>query len=113
MASKGTVEIRHISELVVEDLDAVAGRATNGNGLSAQHEEHIGGLPAQPTAILGRSGELDALSQTILQGATRLLTLTGPGGVGKTRLAIALADETRHAFSDGAVFVDLAESKEQ
>src|SRR4051812_30990963 len=48
-------------------------------------------LPAQPTALLGRDAELDELSQALLSGMVRLLTLTGPAGVGKTRLGIELA----------------------
>lgn len=91
-------------------LDKPEGRLRQRLDESFLDEWHVG-LPAQPTPLLGREGELEALSQTIL-GGTRLLTLTGPGGVGKTRLAIALAEKLEHAYSDGAVLVDLAAADE-
>jgi predicted ATPase/DNA-binding XRE family transcriptional regulator len=63
-------------------------------------------LPAALTSFIGREAELAALED--LFGSTRLLTLTGPGGVGKTRLALAMAAGARDQFRDGAFFVDLA-----
>ena len=65
-------------------------------------------LPAQPTPIIGREREISATTSMLVQPETRLLTLTGPGGVGKTRLAIETATRAAAAFGDGAVFVDLA-----
>ncbi|MDP8956478.1 MAG: tetratricopeptide repeat protein [Actinomycetota bacterium] len=66
----------------------------------------MGNLPSQLTSFVGRQRELDQCRQ--LLGETRLLTLTGPGGTGKTRLAVQIADTTRDEFSDGAWFVALA-----
>lgn len=63
-------------------------------------------LPAQPTAFIGREAEL-AEARRLLADA-RLLTLTGPGGIGKTRLALKLAEDLQDQFSDGAHFVNLA-----
>ena len=65
-------------------------------------------LPLQPTPLVGREQELATARQQVLSGETRLLTLTGPGGVGKTRLALAVAEELRAACPHGAWFVDLA-----
>src|ERR671933_1918572 len=49
------------------------------------------GLPVPPRALLGRAGELEQTRQQLLDPEIRLLTLTGPGGVGKTRLALDVA----------------------
>jgi predicted ATPase/DNA-binding CsgD family transcriptional regulator len=67
-------------------------------------------LPATPGPLLGRERELATAREMLLGGATRLLTLTGPAGTGKTRLAVALAEElaASGAFPDGACFVDLS-----
>lgn len=67
-----------------------------------------GNLPAAPNALVGRSDELGAIGQLLRRPITRLLTLVGPGGVGKTRLAIAAAERERRHFAGGAWFVDLA-----
>jgi non-specific serine/threonine protein kinase len=66
----------------------------------------LGNLPAELSSIVGRAEELRDLRQRLR--STRLLTLTGPGGVGKTRLAVRLAGATRPHFPHGVWFVDLA-----
>lgn len=66
-----------------------------------------GNLPAQATSFIGRRRELAELRQKLT--AARLVSLVGPGGVGKTRLAVRLAAGLRRAFSDGAWLVELAE----
>jgi predicted ATPase/class 3 adenylate cyclase len=63
-------------------------------------------LPLQLTSFIGRERELDELK--ILLAANRLLTLTGPGGTGKTRLALRLASDELESFPDGAWLVELA-----
>ena len=63
-------------------------------------------VPLQPTNLIGRHEELVELTAAFSN--TRLVTLTGVGGVGKTRLALAIADRTAHAYADGAWFVELA-----
>ncbi|MFI9510846.1 BTAD domain-containing putative transcriptional regulator [Nocardia sp. NPDC052566] len=63
-------------------------------------------IPAQRTALIGRDGELAELRETVRD--TRLVTLTGPGGVGKTRLALAAAAGLTAEFPDGTWLVELA-----
>ncbi|MGY2873644.1 putative ATPase/DNA-binding CsgD family transcriptional regulator [Marmoricola sp. URHA0025 HA25] len=65
-----------------------------------------GALPAEMTSFVGRRREM-AETRQLLAGS-RLLTLTGPGGVGKTRLALRMAAEVRRTFPDGVWFVELA-----
>ncbi|HMG97938.1 MAG TPA: tetratricopeptide repeat protein, partial [Gaiellales bacterium] len=63
-------------------------------------------LPHQLTSFIGREGELRELDR--LMGRTRLLTLTGPGGAGKTRLALELAARRESTFEHGVAVVELA-----
>ena len=65
-------------------------------------------LPAPVTRFVGRTREVPLLSTLILSEDVRLISLTGPGGVGKTRLALQAAREVATEFLDGAVFVPLA-----
>jgi non-specific serine/threonine protein kinase len=65
-------------------------------------------LPLTTRPLVGRDGEVDAVRALIVDEHTRLVTLVGPGGVGKTRLALAVADLLGDHFADGASFVDLA-----
>ena len=62
-------------------------------------------LPTQLTSFLGRRQEISEASQLLLEG--RLLTLTGPGGTGKTRLALQIAADATDRFPDGIYFVPL------
>ena len=63
-------------------------------------------LPAQPSSFIGREREI-AEGQRLLEKA-RLVTLTGPGGTGKTRLSLRIAEEAANGFGDGTFFVPLA-----
>src|SRR5689334_2394174 len=67
------------------------------------------GLLVPPTPLLGREQNIAAVSQLVSPsgGAARLVTLIGPGGVGKTRVALAVALELADAFADDVWFVDL------
>ena len=64
-------------------------------------------LPLSPTPLLGRESELDALERLFNDSQCRLLTLTGLGGIGKTRLAIEFASRQQNMFPDGVHYVPL------
>jgi predicted ATPase/DNA-binding CsgD family transcriptional regulator len=62
---------------------------------------------AEPASLLGRAEELELIRRLLAGGSTQMLTLTGPAGVGKTRLALEAGRELEGAFPNGVRFVDL------
>jgi predicted ATPase len=66
-------------------------------------------LPAQPTPFIGRTTQIAALKDLLLRSEARLVTLTGPGGTGKTRLSLQVAEELLDHFPQGVFFVPLAD----
>ena len=64
--------------------------------------------PSPLTRLVGRASELAAVTRALTVDGHRLVTITGPGGIGKSRLAIEAAREVEDSFPDGVVFVDLA-----
>lgn len=82
---------RQVRPLVVEAIHAAPGH-----------------LPIPPTSLVGRERDLDLISKRIAGHSGRLFTVTGPPGVGKTRLALALASGLQALYADGAYFVPLA-----
>ena len=71
-------------------------------------DAHANNLPVQPTPFIGREQEVQECLQLLCRDEVRLLTLTGPGGIGKTRLALQVAAQLSEVFPDGLYFVNLA-----
>jgi predicted ATPase/class 3 adenylate cyclase len=69
-------------------------------------------LPGEPSAFVGRAAELQEIGERLEDESVRLLTLTGPGGIGKTRLALRAAADQADRFEDGALFVDLSAARD-
>lgn len=91
----------HIFQLVIADLPADFPPLKS-------LETHPHNLPVQPTPLIGREREVATVQQLLLREDVRLLTLTGPGGSGKTRLGLHVAAELSDHFTDGISFVNLA-----
>src|SRR5215212_250291 len=71
-------------------------------------ESYPNNLPAQPTPLIGREREVEEIRERLRSTEVRLLTLTGPGGTGKTRVGVQAAAELLEDFEDGVFFVALA-----
>jgi len=76
----------------------------------ARPRRRIGNLPVEATSFVGRRRELAEIRKKL--ASARLVSLVGPGGVGKTRLAVRAATEIGRGFRDGAWLVELAEVRD-
>jgi predicted ATPase len=92
--------------------DAFLGSARAQAQATAVNELSGVSLPEPPTALLGRHAEIETLRQWLSDPASRLITLIGPGGVGKTRLALELARAIVEEGATRVVFVSLAAIRE-
>ena len=98
-----------LATLLAERFDAAGGGRTP---LGQPAAEVFSTEPVRPpsplTRLVGREAELATVVGMLTDEERRLVTITGPGGIGKSRLALAAAREAEAAFPDGVVFVDLA-----
>ena len=92
---------KHLFQLVIADLPADFPPLRT---LDARFNN----LPVQLTSLIGREQEVTAVCTLLHRADIRLLTLTGTGGIGKTRLGLAVATELLESFADGVCFVPLA-----
>jgi predicted ATPase/class 3 adenylate cyclase len=92
----------HLFQLVVGDLPA------DFPPLMSLSRDGANALPTLPNRTIGRADDVRAVVDRLHVDDVRLLTLTGPGGVGKTRLAVEVAHAAQGDFADGAYFVSLA-----
>jgi predicted ATPase len=114
---EGEVSYQHFSDpaelqqLVENDLAVLLSerfeRTRPGAG-DADEAPLAGALPVPATPLLGRDQETAAVEELVVQEGARLVTLTGPGGVGKTRLMVEAARRLGPGFADGARFLELA-----
>jgi predicted ATPase/class 3 adenylate cyclase len=109
------VSLRDLGEHRLKDLDrpvhlyqlALADLPTNCAPLKTVGSRYSS-LPVQPTSFIGRDREVATMVQRLRREDVRLLTVTGAGGTGKTRLGIQVASELRGLFAGGVCFVSLA-----
>jgi len=108
---RAVVELEPHSRSVPEELPATAGQSEPYHGHHKEQQIRAHNLPAQSTPFIGRDQELAEVRQLLDEPICRLVTLVGPGGMGKTRLALATAEalvRTGSPLADGVFFVSLA-----
>ena len=107
---------KELGNLIINDLALLLTERFN---LSLQplpsEEGHkiFDSIPSIPSPIIGREKNITEVLALLQKSDARLVTLSGPGGIGKTRMAIEIANRLKRKFSDGAAFVPLAPVKEQ
>ena len=101
------VEVKHI-DVVSQSAESPAHGTVTRIPTAGLHHN----LPAQPTPFIGRKKEITAARELLHREDVRLLTLTGAGGTGKTRLALQVVTDMSNGFRDGIYFVDIAPIRE-
>lgn len=105
--------VRHRNSLIktlTALLNSNAGKVSAGHSAEKDKtaSQHPNNLPLRAIPLIGRQNELNTIQNILLQESVGLLTITGPGGIGKTRLALQTAIDLLPQFEDGVFFIPLA-----
>jgi predicted ATPase len=103
LAYKKFADAAELRELIASDLATLLAEAFGRQGGGSPLV-----TPAPATPLIGRDSDVDEVTLMLARPGRRLVVLTGPGGAGKTRLALAVAERTQSTWPDGAAFVDLS-----
>jgi predicted ATPase len=103
-AYKKFTDAGELRELVAADLATMLAERFSG----PDRDGRWPAIPSPVTALVGRDADVAALTRMLTAPEARLVVLTGAGGAGKTRLALAVAEQTRRHWADSAAFVDLS-----
>ena len=106
---------KELGNLIINDLALLLTERFNlamlKGGVTAEHK-FFDSIPSIPSPIIGRDRNVTEVIALLQRPASRLVTLSGPGGIGKTRMVIEVAGKIKHHFRDGAAFVPLAPVKD-
>lgn len=104
VAYKNFADPEELRELLLGDLAAIlAERFASPSDDGLGHD-----VPSPVTTLVGRDRDVEAVTRLLDDPGGRLVVLTGPGGIGKTRVALAVADRSRAVWNDGVAFIDLS-----
>lgn len=106
---------RELGNLIINDLAILLTERFNLamlNGSETPDHKFFDSIPSFPSPIIGREKNVTEVLALLQRTGSRLVTLSGPGGIGKTRMVIEVADRAKHHFKDGAAFVPLAPVKD-
>jgi predicted ATPase len=105
VAYKAFTDAAQLHDLLLDDLATLLAERFGG---SREHEGPGYSVPGPATRLIGRDHDVRELTRLARAERHRLVVLTGPGGIGKTRLALAVLERTRGHWRDGVAFVDLS-----
>jgi len=103
-AYKRFTDAGELTELIASDLAMMLAERFGGPDRAARWQA----IPSLVSALVGRDADVAEVTRMLTAPEGRLVVLTGAGGAGKTRLALAVADRTRRQWADGTAFVDLS-----